>query len=58
VADHGEIRQIEFGKEGIAVSQVWIMFVEPPFEKLTASRNRFEALAGVITLAIISPQIA
>jgi len=31
---------------------------EAPFEKLAALANRLELLAGIIALAIISPQIA
>ena len=58
VADHGQIRQIEFRKQRITVPQARIMCAETPFEKLAASANRLESLAGSIALAIISPQIA
>jgi hypothetical protein len=58
VADPGEIRQIEFGKQGLAVPQVRIMCAEAPFEKLTALGNRFEPLTCGVAVAIISPQIA
>src|SRR4026207_1777786 len=58
MADHSEIGQIEFGKQGIAVPQVRIVCAKPRFEKLAALANRLESLSGSIALAIISPQIA
>jgi hypothetical protein len=58
VAEHSEIRQVEFGKQGITGSQAGIMCAEARFEKLAAPRNFFEPLVSRLALAVISSQIA